>query len=75
MSADSSSYSELNGKRAFVTGGAQGIGRAIARALARSGVKVAIADIDGPAKRSGALAGARFSSPTPASPPCNTRLN
>jgi meso-butanediol dehydrogenase/(S,S)-butanediol dehydrogenase/diacetyl reductase len=49
MSADSSSYSELNGKRAFVTGGAQGIGRAIAHALARSGVKVAIADIDGQA--------------------------
>jgi meso-butanediol dehydrogenase / (S,S)-butanediol dehydrogenase / diacetyl reductase len=47
MSADSSSYSELSGKRAFVTGGAQGIGRAIAHALARSGVKVAIADIDG----------------------------
>ena len=49
MSADSSSYLELNGKRAFVTGGAQGIGRAIAHALARSGVKVAIADIDGQA--------------------------
>ena len=49
MPADSSSYSELNGKRAFVTGGAQGIGRAIAHALARSGVKVAIADIDGEA--------------------------
>ena len=49
MSADSSSYSELNGKRAFVTGGARGIGRAIAHALARSGVKVAIADIDGQA--------------------------
>ena len=47
MLAASSSYSELSGKRAFVTGGAQGIGRAIAQALARSGVKVAIADIDG----------------------------
>ena len=42
-----SPYSELSGKRAFVTGGAHGIGRAIAAALARSGVKVAIADIDG----------------------------
>jgi meso-butanediol dehydrogenase / (S,S)-butanediol dehydrogenase / diacetyl reductase len=49
MPADSSSYSELDGKRAFVTGGAQGIGRAIAHALARSGVKVAIADVDGQA--------------------------
>ena len=49
MPADTSPYSELNGKHAFVTGGAQGIGRAIARALARSGVKVAIADIDGEA--------------------------
>jgi len=49
MPASSSPYTELNGKRAFVTGGAQGIGRAIAHALARSGVKVAIADIDGQA--------------------------
>ncbi|MBV8797984.1 MAG: SDR family oxidoreductase [Hyphomicrobiales bacterium] len=40
-------YAELNGRRAFVTGGANGIGRAIAQALARSGVRVAIADIDG----------------------------
>jgi meso-butanediol dehydrogenase/(S,S)-butanediol dehydrogenase/diacetyl reductase len=39
-------YSELMGKRAFVTGGAQGIGRAIAAALVRSGVRTAIADID-----------------------------
>jgi NAD(P)-dependent dehydrogenase (short-subunit alcohol dehydrogenase family) len=39
-------YSELVGKRAFVTGGAQGIGRAIAAALARFGVRAAIADID-----------------------------
>ena len=42
-------YSELIGRRAFVTGGAQGIGRAIAAALARCGVKPAIADIDGEA--------------------------
>jgi NAD(P)-dependent dehydrogenase (short-subunit alcohol dehydrogenase family) len=39
-------YSELVGKRAFVTGGAEGIGRAIAAGLARSGVRAAIADID-----------------------------
>jgi len=46
MPASSSPYAELNGRRAFVTGGANGIGRAIAQALARSGVKVAIADLD-----------------------------
>ena len=51
MPADSSPYSELNGRRAFVTGGAHGIGRAIAAALTRSGVKVVIADIDGEAGR------------------------
>ena len=46
MPASSSPYTELSGRRAFVTGGANGIGRAIAHALAQSGVKVAIADID-----------------------------
>jgi meso-butanediol dehydrogenase/(S,S)-butanediol dehydrogenase/diacetyl reductase len=51
MPADDSSYSELTGKRAFITGGAQGIGRAIAAALTRSGVSVAIADLDGEAAR------------------------
>jgi meso-butanediol dehydrogenase / (S,S)-butanediol dehydrogenase / diacetyl reductase len=51
MPAGGSPYSELNGRRAFVTGGAHGIGRAIAQALAGNGVKVAIADIDGEAAR------------------------
>jgi len=37
---------ELEGKTAFVTGAASGIGRAIARSLAREGVAVAVADID-----------------------------
>jgi NAD(P)-dependent dehydrogenase (short-subunit alcohol dehydrogenase family) len=49
MPGGGSPYSELNGRRAFVTGGAHGIGRAIAQALAGNGVKVAIADIDGEA--------------------------
>ncbi len=40
---------ELNGKVAFVTGGASGIGLAIARSLAARGVAVAVADIDGAA--------------------------
>jgi NAD(P)-dependent dehydrogenase (short-subunit alcohol dehydrogenase family) len=39
-------YPELEGKRAFVTGGAQGIGRAIATALVQFGAKTAIMDID-----------------------------
>lgn len=37
---------DLVGKRAVVTGAATGIGRAIAGALARHGVRVAVADID-----------------------------
>jgi meso-butanediol dehydrogenase / (S,S)-butanediol dehydrogenase / diacetyl reductase len=46
MSVAGQPYSELIGKRAFVTGGAQGIGRAIAAALVRCGARAAIADID-----------------------------
>jgi meso-butanediol dehydrogenase/(S,S)-butanediol dehydrogenase/diacetyl reductase len=38
---------ELRGKGAIVTGGATGIGLAIARALADAGARVAIADLDG----------------------------
>lgn len=39
---------ELAGKVAFVTGAASGIGLGIATALAQSGVKVMMSDIDGP---------------------------
>jgi len=37
---------DLSGKTAFVTGGANGIGRAIARRLSESGASLAIADVD-----------------------------
>src|SRR2546427_12378065 len=37
----------LDGKTAIVTGGGQGMGRAMALALARGGSRVAIADMDG----------------------------
>jgi len=46
MGEEGSPYAERRGRRAFVTGGAQGIGRAIAAALAQRGVAVAVADID-----------------------------
>jgi NAD(P)-dependent dehydrogenase (short-subunit alcohol dehydrogenase family) len=38
----------VEGKASIVTGGAAGIGRACAIALAREGAKVAVADMDGP---------------------------
>jgi NAD(P)-dependent dehydrogenase (short-subunit alcohol dehydrogenase family) len=39
---------QLDGKRALVTGGSRGIGKAIARVLASEGARVAIAARDGP---------------------------
>lgn len=40
---------DLANRTAFITGGANGIGLGIARALARTGVKIALADTDGAA--------------------------
>ena len=45
---------DLKGKRAIVTGGAAGIGFAIAARLAEAGVEVAIADLDGAAAKAAA---------------------
>jgi NAD(P)-dependent dehydrogenase (short-subunit alcohol dehydrogenase family) len=39
----------FDGRTAFITGGARGIGLGMARAFARTGVKLALADIDQPA--------------------------
>lgn len=39
-------FGRLDGRRAFVTGGAKGIGSAIARSFAGAGAQVAIADLD-----------------------------
>jgi len=41
----------LAGKRALITGGAQGIGRAVALALAREGCDVALIDVDAAASQ------------------------
>src|SRR5919106_485770 len=42
---------ELAGRVAAITGGARGIGRATAHALAREGMRVAIGDVDSEAAR------------------------
>ena len=49
-------FPELTGRRAIVTGAATGIGRAIAVALARQSVRVALCDIDQPAASAAAVA-------------------
>ena len=40
---------DLNGKVAFITGGASGLGLSMARAFGKAGMKVMLADIDGKA--------------------------
>ena len=45
---------DLDGKRAIVTGGAAGIGRAIAEALAREGARVIVAELNSEAALSAA---------------------
>ena len=56
----------LSGKVAVVTGGARGIGQALARALAREGVVVAIGDLDaGAAEAAAAELGQRLDRPCP----------
>ena len=45
----------LDGKVAIVTGGAQGIGNAIAHGLAAEGARVVIADLRGAEEAAGAL--------------------
>ena len=51
---------DLSGRRAFVTGGAKGIGAAIARRLVEAGAIVTIGDIDAAAARSASQIGAEF---------------
>ena len=37
----------VDGKKAFITGGAQGLGEATARMMAREGAKVTVTDVNG----------------------------
>jgi NAD(P)-dependent dehydrogenase (short-subunit alcohol dehydrogenase family) len=48
---------KLDGKVAIITGGAQGIGRAIAEGLARDGARIVIADVQGAEEAAAAFEG------------------
>jgi len=51
MTASSTGDPDLDGKRALVTGGASGIGRACAQRLAAAGAQVVVCDLDGDAAK------------------------
>jgi NAD(P)-dependent dehydrogenase (short-subunit alcohol dehydrogenase family) len=50
------SATEIEGRGVAVTGGANGIGRAVAERFARAGARVTIGDVDGPAAEAAAAA-------------------
>ena len=55
----------VTGKKAFITGGAQGLGAAISRMLAKEGAKVTVTDINGPgAEETAAAINAEFGAGT-----------